>query len=72
MNSPEHFLSVMHFFSLSLLLSRLPPSANIEKVTSSLSPEGLLTVEAPLAVPAIESSEMSIPVTVEKKAVEKK
>ncbi|KAE8287992.1 Heat shock protein beta-1 [Larimichthys crocea] len=43
----------------------LPPSANVEKVTSSLSPEGLLTVEAPLIVPAIESSETTIPVTVD-------
>lgn len=41
----------------------LPPGANIEKVTSSLSPEGILTVEAPLPKPAIESSEISIPVT---------
>nr|AZL95688.1 heat shock protein beta 1 [Miichthys miiuy] len=44
----------------------LPPSANVEKVTSSLSPEGLLTVEAPLIVPAIESSETTIPVNVDK------
>ncbi|XP_068187021.1 heat shock protein beta-1 [Antennarius striatus] len=51
----------------------LPPTANIEKVTSSLSPEGLLTVEAPLLVPAIKSSETAIPVTVDnKEAVEKK
>lgn len=71
MNFPEHFLSVQHSFSL-IALVRLPPSTNIEKVTSSLSPEGVLTVEAPLAVSAIESSETSIPVTVEKKAVEKK
>ncbi|KAG8008241.1 Heat shock protein beta-1 [Nibea albiflora] len=44
----------------------LPPTANIEKVTSSLSPEGLLTVEAPLIVAAIESSETTIPVNVDK------
>lgn len=48
-----------------LLPSSLPPTANVEKVTSSLSPEGVLTVEAPLIVPAIESSEATIPVTVD-------
>uniref|UniRef100_UPI003AAF9FAD heat shock protein beta-1 isoform X3 n=1 Tax=Centroberyx gerrardi TaxID=166262 RepID=UPI003AAF9FAD len=42
----------------------LPPTANVEKVTSSLSPEGVLTVEAPLVRPAIEASEISIPVNV--------
>lgn len=45
----------------------LPPTANIEKVTSSLSPEGFLTVEAPLKVPALESSETTIPVNVDNK-----
>ncbi|KAM8834538.1 heat shock protein beta-1 [Synchiropus splendidus] len=45
----------------------LPSGVNIEKVTSSLSPEGFLTVEAPLLKPAIESAETTIPVTVEKK-----
>lgn len=61
------------FSSCNFSTSRLPPSANVEKVSSSLSPEGLLTVEAPLMVPAIESSEVTIPVTVDKKgAVEKK
>ncbi|XP_072302785.1 heat shock protein beta-1 [Eucyclogobius newberryi] len=50
----------------------LPSSANVEKVTSSLSPEGVLTVEAPLARPALESSETTIPVTVDKSAVAKK
>uniref|UniRef100_A0A3Q3EJL2 Heat shock protein beta-1 n=1 Tax=Labrus bergylta TaxID=56723 RepID=A0A3Q3EJL2_9LABR len=45
----------------------LPSSANIEKVTSSLSPEGFLTVEAPLMVPAIQSSETTIPVNVDNK-----
>ncbi|XP_051256302.1 heat shock protein beta-1 [Dicentrarchus labrax] len=45
----------------------LPSTANIEKVTSSLSPEGLLTVEAPLIVPAIQSSETTIPVNVDNK-----
>ncbi|KAK5620740.1 Heat shock protein beta-1 [Crenichthys baileyi] len=43
----------------------LPPTANIEKVTSSLSPEGVLTVEAPINKPAIEYSETTIPVNVE-------
>ncbi|KAF3706688.1 Heat shock protein beta-1 [Channa argus] len=45
----------------------LPPSANVEKVTSSLSPEGVLTVEAPFIKPAIESSETTIPVHVDNK-----
>ncbi|XP_026183944.1 heat shock protein beta-1 [Mastacembelus armatus] len=45
----------------------LPPTTNIEKVTSSLSPEGVLTVEAPLIRPAIESSATTIPVTVDSK-----
>ncbi|XP_013875118.1 heat shock protein beta-1 [Austrofundulus limnaeus] len=49
----------------------LPPTANVEKVTSSLSPEGVLTVEAPIIKPAIESSEKTIPVNVES-AVAKK
>ncbi|XP_072518222.1 heat shock protein beta-1 [Salminus brasiliensis] len=40
----------------------LPPGADVEKVTSSLSPEGVLTVEAPLPKPAIQSSEITIPV----------
>ncbi|KAG7515351.1 hypothetical protein JOB18_006070 [Solea senegalensis] len=45
----------------------LPSSANVEQVVSSLSPEGVLTVEAPLIKPAIESSEITIPVTVDNK-----
>ncbi|XP_029304636.1 heat shock protein beta-1 [Cottoperca gobio] len=45
----------------------LPSTANIEKVASSLSPEGVLTVEAPLIRPAIESSETMIPVNVDNK-----
>lgn len=48
-----------------LLRSSLPPTANIEKVTSSLSPEGILTVEAPINKPALEYSETTIPVNVE-------
>lgn len=45
----------------------LPPTADIEKVTSSLSPEGVLTIEAPLIRPAIESSQTTIPVTMDSK-----
>ncbi|XP_062844972.1 heat shock protein beta-1 [Trichomycterus rosablanca] len=40
----------------------LPPGADAEKITSSLSPEGILTVEAPLPKAAIQSSEINIPV----------
>ncbi|KPP69966.1 heat shock protein beta-1-like [Scleropages formosus] len=50
----------------------LPPGVDVEKVTSSLSPEGVLTVEAPLAKPAIQASEITIPVTMEAKPVEAK
>ncbi|XP_008331019.1 heat shock protein beta-1 [Cynoglossus semilaevis] len=46
----------------------LPSAANIEKVTSSLSPEGVLTIEAPFIKPAIQSSEITIPVTVDDKS----
>ncbi|KAL7389497.1 hypothetical protein ABVT39_005023 [Epinephelus coioides] len=46
----------------------LPSTANIEKVASSLSPEGVLTVEAPLIRPAIECSETTIPVNVDNKS----
>uniref|UniRef100_A0A8C8E257 Heat shock protein beta-1 n=1 Tax=Oryzias sinensis TaxID=183150 RepID=A0A8C8E257_9TELE len=45
----------------------LPPGAITEKVASSLSPEGVLVVEAPLNKPAIESAEKTIPVKVEGK-----
>ncbi|XP_041749395.1 heat shock protein beta-1 [Coregonus clupeaformis] len=41
----------------------LPPMADAEKVTSTLSPEGVLTVEAPLNRQAIKAAEISIPVT---------
>ncbi|XP_076867808.1 heat shock protein beta-1 [Brachyhypopomus gauderio] len=41
----------------------LPPGADMEKITSSLSPEGVLTVEAPLPKPAIQTSEITIPVS---------
>ncbi|NWU05652.1 HSPB1 protein, partial [Cephalopterus ornatus] len=40
------------------------------KYTSSLSPDGMLTVEAPLPKPAIQSAEITIPVTVESQAKE--
>lgn len=50
----------------------LPANANMEKVTSSLSPEGVLTVEAPLPVPAIQSGETSIPVQMDKSSMLKK
>ncbi|KAM9847286.1 heat shock protein beta-1 [Aulostomus maculatus] len=46
----------------------LPAGTDIEKVTSSLSPEGLLTVEAPLVRPAIQSAETTIPVNVGNKS----
>ncbi|TTG47516.1 Heat shock protein beta-1 [Bagarius yarrelli] len=49
----------------------LPPGAELEKITSSLSPEGVLTVEAPLPKPAIQSSEINIPVKSESGAVQK-
>ncbi|XP_074528342.1 heat shock protein beta-1 [Halichoeres trimaculatus] len=48
----------------------LPPTANSEKVTSSLSPDGVLTVEAPLL--AIQSSSTTIPVNMDSKGVVKK
>lgn len=41
----------------------LPPGTDAEKVSSSLSPEGVLTVEVPLPKPAIQSAEVTIPVT---------
>lgn len=50
---------------------RLPPGADQEKITSSLSPEGVLTVEAPLPKPAIQSSEITIPVNTSSSAVQK-
>ncbi|KAJ8343056.1 hypothetical protein SKAU_G00329840 [Synaphobranchus kaupii] len=43
----------------------LPPGSDAEKVISSLSPEGILTVEAPLPKPAIQAAEITIPVTKE-------
>ncbi|XP_028825256.1 heat shock protein beta-1 [Denticeps clupeoides] len=49
----------------------LPPGADAEKVTSCLSPEGVLTVEAPLPKPALTGPEIPIPVHKES-SVEKK
>ncbi|KAK9412412.1 heat shock protein beta-1 [Crotalus adamanteus] len=43
----------------------LPPGIDASVVRSSLSPDGLLTVEAPLPKPAIQSAEITIPVTFE-------
>ncbi|TRY57221.1 hypothetical protein DNTS_003294 [Danionella cerebrum] len=41
----------------------LPPGVDSEKISSCLSPEGVLTIEAPLPKLAIESPEVTIPVT---------
>ncbi|KAG8509788.1 Heat shock protein beta-1 [Galemys pyrenaicus] len=46
----------------------LPPGVDPTLVSSSLSPEGMLTVEAPLPKPATQSSEITIPVTFEARA----
>ncbi|XP_026564445.1 heat shock protein beta-1 [Pseudonaja textilis] len=43
----------------------LPPGIDASMVRSSLSPDGMLTVEAPLPKPAIQSAEITIPVTFE-------
>nr|WCD24845.1 heat shock protein 27 [Schizothorax prenanti] len=40
----------------------LPSGVDSEKITSSLSPEGILTIEALLPKPAIQGSEINIPV----------
>ncbi|XP_036454347.1 LOW QUALITY PROTEIN: heat shock protein beta-1-like [Colossoma macropomum] len=45
----------------------LPPGVDAEKVTSSLSPDGVLTIEAPLPKPALQGAEKSIPVSQAKK-----
>nr|XP_025037523.1 heat shock protein beta-1 [Pelodiscus sinensis] len=54
----------------SRLLARcsLPPGIDATTVRSSLSPDGTLTVEAPLPKPAIQSAEITIPVTFESHA----
>lgn len=54
---------VLFFF-----LSRLPPGVDPTLVSSSLSPEGTLTVEAPLPKTATQSAEITIPVTFEARA----
>ncbi|XP_015425726.1 PREDICTED: heat shock protein beta-1 [Myotis davidii] len=46
----------------------LPPGVDPTLVSSSLSPEGTLTVEAPMPKPASQSSEITIPVTFEARA----
>ncbi|XP_007518007.1 heat shock protein beta-1 [Erinaceus europaeus] len=46
----------------------LPAGVDPTLVSSSLSPEGMLTVEAPLPKPATQSSEITIPVTFESRA----
>ncbi|KAA0716888.1 Heat shock protein beta-1 [Triplophysa tibetana] len=51
-------LDVNHFSPEELL----PPGVDSENISSSLSPEGVLTVEAPLPKPAIMASEINIPV----------
>lgn len=54
---------VLFFFA-----SRLPPGVDPTLVSSSLSPEGTLTVEAPLPKTATQSAEITIPVTFEARA----
>ncbi|XP_051847844.1 heat shock protein beta-1 [Antechinus flavipes] len=46
----------------------LPPGVDATSVVSSLSPDGTLSVEAPLPKPAIQSAEVTIPVTFETRA----
>ncbi|XP_048413187.1 heat shock protein beta-1 [Stegostoma tigrinum] len=46
----------------------LPPDTDPAIVTSTLSPSGLLTVETPMKKLALQSSEITIPVTYESKA----
>lgn len=53
---------------LPLCMSRLPPGVDPTLVSSSLSPEGTLTVEAPMPKPATQSAEITIPVTFEARA----
>ncbi|KAI4887267.1 hypothetical protein NFI96_021663, partial [Prochilodus magdalenae] len=45
----------------------LPPGVDAEKLTSCLSPKGVLTIEAPLLKPALKTAEKSIPVSQPKK-----
>ncbi|XP_038670434.1 heat shock protein beta-1 [Scyliorhinus canicula] len=46
----------------------LPPDTDPAVVCSTLSPSGVLTVEAPMKKPALQSSEITIPVTYESRA----
>lgn len=48
--------------------SRLPPGVDPTLVSSSLSPEGTLTVEAPMPKSTTQSAEITIPVTFEARA----
>ncbi|CAJ0939058.1 unnamed protein product [Ranitomeya imitator] len=56
--------------SMDLFPDALPENtrADITTVSSSLSPDGILTVEAPLPKPAIQSAEITIPVTFQSRA----
>ncbi|KAG7471273.1 hypothetical protein MATL_G00122960 [Megalops atlanticus] len=49
----------------------LPPGADAENVTSSLSPEGVLTVEAPLPKSETHANEITIPVSKSKVELKK-
>lgn len=51
-----------------LCTSRLPPGVDPTQVSSSLSPEGTLTVEAPIPKAVTQSAEITIPVTFEARA----
>lgn len=53
---------------LALCMSRLPPGVDPTLVSSSLSPEGTLTIEAPMPKSATQSAEITIPVTFEARA----
>nr|AAR91597.1 intracellular estradiol-binding protein [Saguinus oedipus] len=46
----------------------LPPGVDPTQVSPSLSPEGTLTVDAPMSKPATQSNEITIPVTFESRA----
>ncbi|KAK2087748.1 Heat shock protein beta-1 [Saguinus oedipus] len=46
----------------------LPPGVDPTQLSSSLSPEGTLTVETPMPKPATQSNEITIPVTFESRA----
>lgn len=54
--------------ALIFCVSRLPPGVDPTLVSSSLSPEGTLTVEAPLPKAVTQSAEITIPITFEARA----